>query len=304
MPHNFNPPEGILATANSRVAPEGYAYPITDHWVAPWRVARIYELLEEDRKFTPEDFLRIQGDIVSLPDRFLAQQLVAAGNAVGQHPERRAQALAALREFDGAMRADSLAPLLTDTARARLMEELLRPHLGDDWRSYSWFMSTVFLENVLRERPARWLPEKYPSYDELLLAALDSALDELRGENQTPLQNLRWGDQRRALFAHPVGQQLPLLRRWFSLGGDPQAGGPHSPKQTHRAAGVSERLVVDFSDLDQTLMNVTIGQSGHVASPHYRDQYRAWLEIRSFPAPFTDAAVERAARHTLHLLPR
>ncbi len=315
MPHNFNPSEGILATANSRVVPQGYAYPITDHWVAPWRTARIYELLEENRKFTREDFLRIQGDVVSLPDRFLAEQLVAAGNSVGQHPERRTQALAALRDFDGAMSPDSLAALLTDTTRARLMEELLRPHLGDDWRSYSWFMSTVFLENVLRERPARWLParrssesaggpEKYSSYDELLLAALDSALDELQGENNTPLQRLRWGDQRRVQFAHPVGGQIPLLRRWFSLGGDPQSGGPHTPKQTHRAAGVSERLVVDFSDLDQTRMNVTIGQSGHVASPHYRDQYQAWLEVRSFAAPFTDGAVERAARHTLHLLPK
>ena len=304
MPHNFNPPEGILATANSRVVPEGYAYPITDHWVAPWRTARIYQLLEEDRKFTPEDFLRIQGDIVSLPDHFLAEQLVAAGNSIGQHPERRTQALQALREFDGAMSADSLAAMLTDTTRARLMEELLRPHLGDDWRTYSWFMSTVFLENVLRQRPKRWLPERYSSYDELLLAALDSALDELQGENNTPLQKLRWGDQRRVQFAHPVGQQIPLLRRWFSLGGDPQSGGPHTPKQTHRAAGVSERLVVDFSNLDGTLMNVTIGQSGHVASPHYRDQYQAWLEVRSFPAPFTNGAVERAARHTLHLLPQ
>jgi penicillin amidase len=304
MPHNFNPPEGILATANSRVVPEGYRYPITDHWVAPWRTARIYERLEEERKFAPEDFLRIQGDIVSLPDRFLAEQLVAAGNAVGQHPERRTQALAALRGFDGAMQADSVAALLTDTARAHLMEELLRPKLGDDWRSYNWFMSTVFLENVLRERPARWLPEKYAGYDELLLAALDAALDELQGEKQAPLQNLRWGEQRRALFAHPVGQQIPLLRRWFSLGGDAQSGGPHTPKQTHRAAGVSERLVVDFGNLDGTLMNVTIGQSGHVASPHYRDQYQAWLEVRSFASPFTDAAVERAARHTLHLLPQ
>jgi penicillin amidase len=51
-------------------------------------------------------------------------------------------------------------------------------------------------------------------------------------------------------------------------------------------------------------MNITVGQSGHVAGPHYQDQYRAWLEVRSFPAPFTELAVERAARHTLHLLPR
>ncbi|MFQ5696260.1 MAG: penicillin acylase family protein [Terriglobia bacterium] len=50
-------------------------------------------------------------------------------------------------------------------------------------------------------------------------------------------------------------------------------------------------------------MNITLGQSGHVASPHYGDQLEAWLAVRSFPAPFTRAGVERAARHTLHLIP-
>jgi len=106
------------------------------------------------------------------------------------------------------------------------------------------------------------------------------------------------------LFAHPVGGQVPVLRRWFSVGGDPQSGGLHSPKQTHRASGVSERMVVNFADLDASLMNITLGESGHVASPHYSDQYQAWLEIRSFPAPFSDAAVERTARHRLTLASR
>ncbi len=71
-----------------------------------------------------------------------------------------------------------------------------------------------------------------------------------------------------------------------------------------RTSGVSERMVVNFSDLDASLMNITLGESGHVASPHYKDQLGAWLAVESFPAPFTDAAVERAARHTQHLLPR
>ncbi len=305
MPHAFNPPSGILATANNRVVPDNYPYQVTDQWIAPGRIQRIYERLSEERKFTPEDFLSIQGDIVSPPDRFLAEQLLAAGDTVASNPARRAEALAALRGFDGAMRADSAAPLITDNAQNYLLEELLRPHLGDDWKDYRWFMSSVFLENVLRERPSRWLPKEYSSYDELLLAVLDRTVEELLKENRaTNLQQLRWGDKRRVVFAHPVGEQIPLLRRWFSVGGDAQSGGLHSPKQTHRASGVSERMVVNFADLDASLFNITLGASGHVASPHYNDQYQAWLEIRSFPMPFSNAAVERAARHRLTLAPR
>jgi len=306
LPHAFNPATGVLATANNRTVPDNYPYYITDQWISPARIGRIYQLLEEDRRFEPQDFLRIQGDVVSLPDKSLAAHLVAAGAAIATpHPAERAQSLAALAEWDGAMQAELAAPLIVVTVRSQLMETLLRPHLGDDWRQYSWFNAPVFLENVLTERPARWLPEGAGGYDALLMAALDRALDQLRRETQTAnVSSLHWGDQWRVRFVHPVGDRIPLLRRWFSVGGLPQSGGPDSVKQTHRMAGVSQRLVVNFADLDQTLMNITLGESGHVASPHYRDQFEAWFEIRSFPAPFSDAAVERAARHRLHLVPR
>jgi len=305
MPHAFNPPSGLLATANNRVVPDGYPYHLTDRWISPARIARIFALLEEDKKFTPEDFLRLQGDVVSLPDRFLAEQLLAAAATVPSHPPERTQALEALRGWDGEMRAELAAPLLLEAVRPKLMEELLRPHLGDDWEGYNWFMASVFLENVLRERPPRWLPEKHASYDTLLLAALDRGVEQVRRDTRAPdLGRLRWGDQQRVRFIHQLGERLPLLRRWFSVQGPTQSGSRYTVKQTYRTSGVSERLVVNFADLDATLMNITLGESGHLMSPHYKDQLDAWLAVRSFPAPFTDVAVERAARYRQHLLPR
>jgi penicillin amidase len=271
----------------------------------PARVARIYELLQqEEKKFAAEDFLRVQGDVVSLPDRFLAAELLTAASTVSSHPTPRAEALALLRGWDGALAATASAPLVTDATRRHLLQELLQPHLGDDWESYSWWMSAVFLENVLRERPARWLPQGFQSYDELLLRALDRGIEELERETgASQLAALRWGDQMRVHFAHPVGDQILVLRRWFSVGGQPQAGGRYTVKQTGRRYGPSERFVVDFADLDATRMNITLGQSGHVLSPHYQDQFQAWYEVRSFPAPFSDQAVERATRRRLQLLP-
>src|SRR3990167_3701042 len=115
-------------------------------WISPSRIARIFALLEEDKKFAPADFLRIQSDVVSLPDRFLAGQLIAATGTVALHPPDRAAALQTLAGWDGAMRAEQAAPLVLEATRPRLMEELLRPHLGDDWESYSWFMAPVFLD--------------------------------------------------------------------------------------------------------------------------------------------------------------
>ena len=46
------------------------------------------------------------------------------------------------------------------------------------WKTYQWEMRTVWLQNVLLHQPKRWLPEKYPNYDELLTAAVEAAVNE------------------------------------------------------------------------------------------------------------------------------
>ena len=63
------------------------------------------------------------------------------------------------------------------------------------------------------------------------------------------------------------------------------------------------RMVVDFSDLDQSMQNITLGESGQAFSPYYRDQFFAWYNGTSFPLLFSDAAVEKGAVHKLTLEP-
>ena len=72
LPHAFNPPGGIIATANGRVVPDGYPYLITHMWAEPYRTARIFELLESGTQLTVADMLRIQIDIHSIEDQSLA----------------------------------------------------------------------------------------------------------------------------------------------------------------------------------------------------------------------------------------
>ncbi len=53
MPHIYDPPNGIIATANGRIAPDGYKYSISTEWEAPWRTDRIYRVLESGKRFSP-----------------------------------------------------------------------------------------------------------------------------------------------------------------------------------------------------------------------------------------------------------
>jgi len=68
--------------------------------------------------------------------------------------------------------------------------------------------------------------------------------------------------------------------------------------------GPSERMTVDFADLDQSTLNIVNGQSGEIFSPYFSDQWRAWYEGRSFALPFSPLAVEKSRAHELRLEPR
>jgi penicillin amidase len=46
------------------------------------------------------------------------------------------------------------------------------------------------------------------------------------------------------------------------------------------------RMVVDLSDMDRSLANITVGESGNPLSGHYKDQWSAYWSGRSFPMEY------------------
>ena len=90
LPQVLDPPGGIIATANARVAGPGYEHYVTSNWSPPWRVDRIYQLLGQPKKFQPEDFAAIQTDIVSELNQIVAKALMKAAQTSKPHDERTA----------------------------------------------------------------------------------------------------------------------------------------------------------------------------------------------------------------------
>ena len=78
MPNAFDPPSGFLATANSRVTTDKSPYPITDEWIDPYRIERIYKLLDGRDHLTPKDMLAVQTDIYSEVDQEMGQRFAYA----------------------------------------------------------------------------------------------------------------------------------------------------------------------------------------------------------------------------------
>ena len=46
------------------------------------------------------------------------------------------------------------------------------------------------------------------------------------------------------------------------------------------------RMIVDLSNLDGSMQNITIGESGQRLSSHYKDQWSAYYGGTSFPMQF------------------
>src|SRR5271165_1435352 len=130
MPRVYDPPTGILATANGRIAADGYRYSISTEWEAPWRTDRIYRVLESGRKFATTDMLALQMDVSSTYDRFCADKFVYAIDHAPNATDRAKRAAEILRDWDGRMSADSAAPTIETKARQELVRLLLEPKLG------------------------------------------------------------------------------------------------------------------------------------------------------------------------------
>jgi penicillin G amidase len=318
LPSVFNPPTGIIATANSRIAPDGYRYSLSTEWEAPWRSERIYRVLESGKKFSAADMLALETDIYSEPDRFFGERFVYAVDHA-KKPSARAKAAAEiLRQWDGRMIENSAAPTIAVQAEKELTRLLLEPKLGPgpdnpqqrettlNWKSYRWMMSSIWLENVVERQPKRWLPEAYANYDELLTAAVEAAIEPSPArDSQAPpdLSSWKWGEFHPVEIQHPIFGKIPLLRRWTGPGLRPQSGSQYTVKAVSRSHGPSERMTVDLANLDQSTLNLVTGEAGNLFSPYYMDQWNAWYEGFTFPWPFSQPALEKSRVHQLVLDP-
>jgi penicillin amidase len=302
LPNVYNPASGIIATANSRIVPDKYPYSISTGWEAPWRSGRIYQVLESGKKFSAADMLALQTDTYSEFDHFAAEHFVNAVDHTQKPSARAKQAADIMRGWDGRMTANSAAPTLAYKSRAELTRILLENKLGASSDiNYSWGMQSVWLENVMKNQPARWLPAKFANYDELLAAAVETTV----GKAETPenLSTWKWGEINTVEIQHPLLGRIPFLRRWTGPGVKPQSGSGYAVKAVTHTHGPSERITDDLGSLDASTLNLVTGESGNFLSPYYMDQWSAWYNGFTFVLPYSKQSVESTAAHTLRLEP-
>ena len=226
--------------------------------------------------------LAVEKDVYSAFLHLLAQRTVTAWDKEKTHKADLHEQVDLLRNWDGQMEKSLAAPvlarLLFQQVRSRLAE-MASPGHGD---IYSYEMSP-------------WVVERY-GREELLLPALSKAYEEGRKLQGGILKNWNYGAYNELEIKQPVGSQIPLIGSYFNIGPVPMSGSSTTIKQTTRRLGPSMRFVADLSSWDQSLNNITAGESGQFLSWHYKDQWDAYYAGQSFPMQFQKVAVKATLR--------
>jgi penicillin amidase len=149
--------------------------------------------------------------------------------------------------------------------------------------------------------------------DAVIAAALRGAYEDLTDRLGDDPDGWRWGE----LHALPLesatfGQSGIAPVEWLVNRGRVEVGGGESTVDatgwTARSGYATDwapsmRMVVDLADLDASRWVNLTGASGHAFHDNYTDQVELWAEGRTSAWPFREAAVRRAATHTLVLRP-
>src|SRR5271155_1096382 len=302
LPQAFNPQSGLIVTANARVVGPNYKPYLTDRWEEPYRTARIYDLLHDKHDLRPEDMLKVQTDAYSFPHVLIGEQLAAAAKSVTAKDARTVKLIAESKDWNGIADANSPVVSFLNATQFAALDMILAPRLGGDAKLYEW-RKIAFLQRTLTDRPSNWLPSQFKNYDELLAAAADESVAKMAELTHSErVQDWAWKRFDALDMFHPLGRE-GLLKRLLSITGKPQSGTRYSPRAATQHHGPAMRFVADLADWDDSMLLITMGESGQLGSSHYADQFNYWYEGKELLAPFSDAAELQARRHTLTLQP-
>jgi penicillin G amidase len=233
-------------------------------------------------KLKPADTLRIQKDVYSGFEKFVARQLVAAYDRRGATDALLSSAIDMLRTWDGQMDQDRAEPLITSLTFRYLRKAIAERASPGSGAIYDVQLSAAIVERMLKERPSGW----FGDYNALLLRCFADAIEEGQRIQGKDPKRWKWGKSNFLDLRHPVGSRIPLIGTYFDIPPAPMSGGPTTVKQIKGKLGPSERMNASVGNWDDSLLDLPVGESGHFASSHYKDEWAAYYAGESYPMQF------------------
>jgi penicillin amidase len=286
LPAVYNPPSGLIVTANQNPFPANFPYRVGGNFASPYRARQIRDMLSSRGGWRPADMVAIQKDVYSGFLLRLSRAVVAAWDRSRTNAPGVPEAVEILRTWNGQVEKGAAAPFI-----ASLTYQHLRKVVGERasrvgavygagrMPNTSAQAAPVVVETLLRTRPADW----FADWDAVLRRSLQDAVEEGQRIQGRKVARWDWGAYNRLLLAHPVGSRLPLVSQYFNIGPVDQSGSSLTVKQTTRRLGPSMRFAADTADWDNSELTLVTGVSAHVLSSHYKDNWESYYAGRGLP---------------------
>jgi penicillin amidase len=300
IPGLYNPPSGLIVTANHKAVDDGYPYFLTYEWAHPSRALSILRELEGKDGLTLEQMMAAQA---SFYNSHAAQAVPLLAEILREAAlgGREREALAILEEWgrNPVESADSAGAAIFHTLYACLAENLFAGQVSEALLGRMIGTSAAVLDRLIQAGQSAWYGDRV-----LLLAQSlhDAAamLSETLGEDPA---RWRWGEIHLLTFKHPLGDSVSKTR--YNRGPFPVGGSGSTPAAMGYArrlelpfrvgTGAPWRYVVDLAD--HTAYDIlAIGNSGHIRSPHYADLLEMWLGMAYKPRLFRLAEIKKLGR--------
>ncbi len=310
QPRVVDPPEGLLWTANNRVAAgEGLRVAGDGGYGLGARAAQIRDDLRALSRPDEKDLLGVQlDDRAVMLEQWRQAELASLARVPaatdGEVAQRRARFAQLARDsWDGRASTGSIGYRLVRNVTSALLDivyaDLTAPCRRDgrafDARDLPLRHAVVW--ELLAARPAHLVPKPHADWDQAVAAAVDTAMARMVATGK-PESAWTWGMRNRANIVHPLALAVPQLRRWLAAPATQLPGDSNLPRVQSPTSGASERLVVSPGREAEGLFHMPGGQSGHPLSPYFLAGHQDWEQGR--PTPLLPGP----ARHRLRLEPR
>lgn len=335
LPALYDPPDGLIVTANNNPVDAAYPYDLGSEWDAGWRATRIRQLLDDaaaEGGVTQEDLSAIQNDTRLMRADDVVPALVAAAPATDDG--REVQRL--IDGWNGACDLDSRGCSAYEVTEWRLLRALFDPWLGTLAPMYVGSdPSRLAIRAAVADAASPfWDDPGTPAVETRngrLAAALDDAGAELRGAVGDP-SRWAWARVHTTTFREQtLGKSgIGVLEGLFNAGpygipgtsdtvndGNTSLGAWYpDPDEPDATPGTlidaftmtnhpSYRLAIEMAPerLDAARIVISTGQGGNPGGRHYSDLIDDWITGRTAPLPFTRDAVEGRTSTRLILEP-
>ncbi len=297
LPYDLNPAKGYLASFNNPARETDYH--MTDYYLYE-RALRFEERAGDLGTVTIEEARGLQMDVVSV----VAKRWVP--HAVRACSERNdlAEGLQLFEGWDHAIRTESPAATLFNAFYFRLMENSFADEVGMSlWKEHLSQSYIIYVPDLLllhiEDEPDHILFDNVltagirETRDDVIRRSMEEAMQELTRRLGPDPRDWAWGKVHRMKFKHPMGEKMGFFNlRPIPTQGDTftiHAGMWDNTNPYEMESGGVIRLVVDFSDIENSTIICPPGQSGHYRSPHYDDLAEMWAEGDQIPMHFSSA---------------